>query len=208
MKPHISYTLISACTLLLSSCADLVNQINTLSNLDSIGVGSVTFKPSAYHDPKLSLTKVDSVLGAFGTSSDQLLASQLKRYYPKVEQLTNLSPSHLVRNSLNNALQKDSFFGSRYSENPRTKINIEITSLGFNRENDGDPILDMALGLTGNVYVVGPTGKTAFQFSDVNGSSKLSTLLKAVSSSNIAQFRQEAASSFAQSIKNNLRTRY
>jgi len=208
MKHPIHYTLVAACTVLLSSCADLVNQINTLSNLDSIGVGSVTFKSSAYHDPKLSLTKVDSVLGAFGTSSDQLLASQLKRYYPKVEQLTNLSPANLVRNSLNNALKQDAFFGSRYSDNPRTKINIEITSLGFNRENDGDQILDMELGLAGNVYVVGPTGKTAFQFSDIKGSSKLSTLLKAVSASNIGQFRQEAASSFAQSIKNNVRSRY
>ena len=168
----------------------------------------MTFKSSAYHDPKFTVEKVDRVLGALGTSSQELVALQLKKYYPEVERLTNISPSALVTKELNDVLRKDSFFGARYSDNPQTKINIEITSLGFNQEKDGDSVLDMELGLAGNVYVVGPSGRTAFTLNDISGSSKLSTLIKAVTAANISQFREEAAASFADSIKSRLRARY
>jgi|GEM_PF-4726371 len=208
MKKLLSSVILFGCTLLLNSCADLVNQIQTLQSLDSVGVGSVTFKPAAYHDPEFTIKKVDSVLGVLGTSSQEVLASQLKRYYPEVERLTNVSPSALITKELNNVLSKDSFFGSRYSDNPKTKINIEITSLGFKQEKDGDSVLDMELGLVGNVYVVGPTGRTAFTLNDVSGSSKLSTLIKAISAANISQFRGEAAASFAESVKDAIRVKY
>lgn len=214
------FPLASLFVLSMTSCASKWSEQQKAS-IRSIGAGDVNIRSNAFHKPDHSKSPnatssvttatggglIPALLGSLidaGVTSAQNSAfkSQYGDVIPKLTDLSKSAPTSELRSALNATIKKDAFLGKRYSTSPSTKVDAYITSYGLVRGSKSkDKYKTLAYAITADLKIVSSEGKDLINLPFVTGVSKLEQTPRSISSTSLAQFKQEAAMDLAKKLQ-------